>query len=210
MIQTAAWFSASEDHGVWSPPAKAWKKPAPSISDAEKIPDFLRKPVKYYPRMTRETRCCLFAAALALQNSPPVGEMGILSAGSTGWTQACAEYFRDYVDNGRTLGRGNLFIYTLPTSPLGEVAIALELTGPCMFIHEKSAPVAGLIRAARQMIADREADRMALLLSDTGCAVCFDMNNQPGESEIEQFISGHSPLPPRDLCHLLRDRAGRP
>ena len=102
--------------GVYSPEG-SWGKVSPAFSAAE-VPTLVGSPVKYYPRMTVETRCCLFAASLGIKhaglNSSAV-EIGLLSAGSEGCLRANGEYFQDYVANGRTLGRGNLFIYTLQT-----------------------------------------------------------------------------------------------
>ena len=50
-----------------------------------------------------------------------------------GSLQSDLEYFRDYLEGGRTLSRGNLFIYTLPSSPLGEAAIHFGLLGPLLY-----------------------------------------------------------------------------
>ena len=74
---------------------------------------------------------------------------------------------------GRTLGRGNLFIYTLATSALGEVAIGLSLTGPSMFIQDDARPVTAMLRHGEQMVADGEAGGMLALWSDSSAAVCL-------------------------------------
>ena len=106
--------------------------------------------------------------------------------------------------NGRTLGRGNLFIYTLPTSALGEVAIALSLTGPCMFIHEGDDPVASLGRIGGQIISDGEASGMLGLWSDSEAAVCLLI--EPGAIESNQLPPPASPL---HLCRKLRELVRR-
>ena len=163
--------------------------------------------MKYYARMTPETRCCLFAASLALKNArwdANRREIGLLSAGSDGCLQPNGEYFQDYVANGRTLGRGNLFIYTLPTSALGEVAIALSLTGPCMFIHEGDDPVVSLGRIGGQMISDGEAGGMLGLWSDSEAAVCLLI--EPGAGGSLDAL--HSALPIR-ACRKLQELVRR-
>jgi len=48
------------------------------------------------------------------------------------WSQRFV--FLDYVQAGRKLGRGSLFIYTLPSSPLAEAAIHFGLQGPVLYI----------------------------------------------------------------------------
>ncbi|MGQ9499188.1 MAG: hypothetical protein ACUVQ6_02265 [Dissulfurimicrobium sp.] len=50
-------------------------------------------------------------------------------------------YFRDYLDSGRRLARGALFIYTFPSSLLGEAAIHFGLKGP---LFRVSVPGGGL------------------------------------------------------------------
>ena len=54
-------------------------------------------------------------------------------------------YFRDFISFGETAGRANLFVYTLPTSPLGEASVHFGLTGPLLFID--SLPSSGSFSA---------------------------------------------------------------
>jgi hypothetical protein len=118
-----------------------------------------------------------------------VPEIGIVSAGSDGCLAANQEYFRDYVACGRTLGRGNLFIYTLATSVLGEVAIVLSLTGPSLFIHDDVRPLPSLARHAQRLVADGEAAGMLALWSDPHAAVCMAIDAGPGEENISALLS---------------------
>jgi len=189
--------------------SRAWERASPAFSSAEEVPALMGRPVKYYARMTRETRCSLFAATLAVESSgarPDGTEIGLISAGSDGWMQASAEYFRDYVEHGRTLGRGNLFIYTLPTSGLGEVAIALGLSGPCMFAHDAKNPTAGLCRTGGQMLTDGEAQMILGIYSGPDAAVCLNLHRGPGITEMNALIAENGQLNPLELCHKLRER----
>jgi hypothetical protein len=43
------------------------------------------------------------------------------------------EYFNDFIQYGETAGRANKFLYTLPTSPLGEASVHFGLTGRILF-----------------------------------------------------------------------------
>jgi hypothetical protein len=202
MIRAAAWFCA-EHCGVFAPAGGSFEQRSPAFSTTAEIPALVGRPVKYYARMTPETRCCLFAASLALKQArwaADAVEIGLLSAGSDGCLRANGEYFQDYVDNGRTLGRGNLFIYTLPTSALGEVAIALLLTGPCMFIQDCDDPVASLGRIGGQIISDGEAGGMLGLWSDSEAAVC--MLIEPGAGETFSALSSASPI---QVCRKLQE-----
>ena len=47
-------------------------------------------------------------------------------------------YWKDYIDHGRRRGRGTLFVDTLASIPLCEVAIALQLHGPAGYLQGKS------------------------------------------------------------------------
>jgi 3-oxoacyl-(acyl-carrier-protein) synthase len=207
MIRAAAWFCA-EDCGVYSPRGESWEVHSPPFVASADVPALIGRPVKYYARMTVETRCGLCAASIALKS---IGlesggkEIGLLSAGSNGCLRANEEYFRDYVANGRTLGRGNLFIYTLQTSALGEVAIALSLAGPSMFVQHAVQPVAGMIQTAGQMVSDGEAEIMLGLWSDTDAAVCFvvDGASQSGGAFLQPAEMDAAPL---RLCETLRER----
>ena len=196
MICSAAWFCA-EDCGVFVPHGISLWQPAPQDSQS-----LVGKPVKYYSRMTPEARFCLGAGSLALKGAAwdsAEMEIGSLATGAEGFVHANEEYFRDYVANGRTLGRGNLFIYTLPTSALGETAIALGLTGPCLFFQADSGPMEGMVESAQQLCADGEAGGILAFWSDRKTAICYAV-----DSAKEEF----PPLPgewgPAELRDKLR------
>jgi 3-oxoacyl-(acyl-carrier-protein) synthase len=132
--------------------------------------------LKYFPRMTTEIRQLLAAASLAIQavgwSDPGDRHIGILGCGYGGVLRADVEYFRDYVAQGRTIGRGNLFIYTLPTSALSEVAIALGLTGPTLHLHEATDAPQALIKHATRLIEIGEADGMVCVWHEGATARC--------------------------------------
>ncbi|HEX4055318.1 MAG TPA: hypothetical protein VHX86_13725 [Tepidisphaeraceae bacterium] len=185
MIRAVSWFCA-DHHGVFVPGGRSWQKPSPKLSVAADILALVGRPVNYYPRMTTEARHCLCAASMALAATPWRAsgnpEIGLLCGGSDGCLAANQEYFRDYVASGRSLGRGNLFIYTLPTSVLGEVAIVLSLAGPCLFIHDETRPLSALARHAREFVVDGEANAMLALWSDTSAAVCLAVDGGGDDS----------------------------
>ncbi|MGD0138448.1 MAG: hypothetical protein ABSD28_06185 [Tepidisphaeraceae bacterium] len=209
MIRAAAWF-CTEHCGVVAPRGLSWQKPAPSAT--ADVLALIGRPVKYFTRMTGESRCCLCAASLALKGAdwwdrtPP--EIGLLAARSEGLLRANEEYFQDYVAMGRTLGRGNLFIYTLATSALGEAAIALSLTGPSMFIQDDARPLAALVWHGEQMVADGEAGGMLALWSDSSAAVCFAVAAGAGGETLIPLPAGEEPNP-LELCRSLQARVQR-
>jgi len=194
MIRSLAWFCA-DHYGLYSPARESFTRPTPA---AEELLAIVNRPVKYFSRMTRETKAGLCAASLVLRDLAPDGtlrqEVGLLAAGEDGCVPANQTYFHDYVTAGRSMGRGNLFIYTLPTSTLGELAIALALTGPTMYVHADRAPLATLLHQAMQLVADGEAEAILTLWSNAEASVCMLLQRDvPGMASIKLPESG-SPL----------------
>jgi len=203
VIQAVAWFCKEHCGSLTRAGAAVDRKP-PAFSAADDVIALVGKPVKYYSRMTAEARSCLCAASLAMQAANwPEMEVGLLAAHESAWRTANEEYFRDYLANGRSLGRGNLFIYTLPTSALGEVAIALKLTGPTLHIGQDEQPIAGLIRHGEQMVGDGETGGMLALWSDNQAAVCLaiDGGGAGGEATDWPRLPQCSPM---ELANHLR------
>jgi 3-oxoacyl-[acyl-carrier-protein] synthase II len=163
---------------------------------SEDITAMVGKPVKYLGRMGMPTRCCLVAACKALRELKPAAEVeiGILAAGERGFLQANFDYFRDYVALGRTMGRGNLFIYTLPTSSASEVAIALNLKGPTLYTESDAAPVESLIASAGQILCDGEAEVVLALWGGSKAAVCFAVALEGNPVNLARFDLGREPL----------------
>lgn len=131
-------------------------------------------------RFNDATLLTLYAAALALRDAGwPDGaadrpaDIGLLTSSSGGCRQANIDYFRDYLAGGRTLGRGNLFIYTLPTSAAAETAIVLGLKGPMFHAEAPDRPLHGLLCLAEAMLSRREASVLLAVQSDAGQATCF-------------------------------------
>jgi hypothetical protein len=209
MIRAIAWFSL-ENYGVFAPDGNSWQKPSPQLSATAEVLALIDRPVKYYGRMTGECRFCLCAASVALRAVPSsAGEIGLIAGGFEGCLKANQEYFRDYVTCGRTMGRGNLFIYTLPSSVLGEVSIALGLTGPSLFIQDDGVePLATLANHAQRLLDDAEAGRMLALWSDWRAAVCLVVDRG---QEKENFFSSlpASPSSPLQLIHEIQSMVQR-
>ncbi len=182
MIRTVAWFCDSH-YGLFNPDGESFTRPSPA-GRSDELLSIIGRPVKYFSRMTLETRACLAAASLALRTLPAEvvagNEIGVVSAGHDGCVSADQNYFHDYVSTGRTMGRGNLFIYTLPTSTLGEVAIGLSLSGPTMYTHADRNPLAELVRTAEGLLADGEAGAVLAIWTDLQASVCMTISAGTG------------------------------
>ncbi len=100
----------------------------------------LAYPVRNFGRFDRDSRLVLAASVLALRDAGLSYEPGrklcggLIGTSPEGALAGNRAYFADYVQNGRKWGRGNLFLYTLPTSPLAETAIHCGLQGPLYYV----------------------------------------------------------------------------
>ncbi len=128
--------------------------------------DLFSRSVKNYGRLDDMSRLTLAAVSLALrdaaldssaQNKQHTGIAGAAAAGSYATDM---EFFADYLANGRTLSRANLFIYTLPSSPLGEAAIHFGLTGPLFYLTTVDGSLAAAAGMAAGIISEKGAALM--------------------------------------------------
>jgi 3-oxoacyl-(acyl-carrier-protein) synthase len=200
-ILAASWFCA-EDHGVIAKDALV--RQSPLISDSKEMTALIDRPLKYFPRMTAEARSCLAAASLAIKaagwHQRESVNIGIVGTGYTGCLLADMEYFRDYVAGGQSLGRANLFIYTLPTSALSEVAIALNLTGPTLHVCDDAQPMQSVIQLAMTMVKNREAQGMLCEFSDGPSAICVAIGIGEPVQSLNDLRWNQSPA---ELCRRL-------
>jgi hypothetical protein len=107
-------------------------------------------------------------------------DIGLLATNVAGCVAANSAYFEDYVRCGRTLGRGNLFIYTLPTSPLAEAAIHFGFRGPLLYIGGRSEMLAEALRTGGAMVRSQAASAMLVFRADDRHAVCFALSAADG------------------------------
>lgn len=143
-------------------------------------------PYRNFGRLDPLSRNTIAAVALALDDAglaAPGGEpqaIGIAGTARDGSLAADVAYFRDYLENGRMLGRANLFIYTLPTSPLGEAAIQFGLTGPLLYAAAGQAPLAGALDLAAELVVGGEAPRMLAGQADAETALYLLVDRAEG------------------------------
>jgi len=134
---------------------------------------------KHIGRLDSISKMTCAAAALAMKDagiecSPErKHDVGIISANRSGSYETDMLYFKDYLDSGRTLSRGNLFIYTLPSSPSGEAAIYFGLQGPLQYISGKGSTMAMALNTAAEMVLNHEATAMLAGGAEAGHAIYF-------------------------------------
>jgi len=149
-------------------------------------------PFKNFGRLNKTSKLTGYAAALALKDAGvnySAGKkqnIGIIGTSDSGSLQADILYFKDYLDCGRILGRGNLFIYTLPSSPLGEAVIHFGLQGPLFYAAASEKSLLTLMTMASEMISCDEAAGMLAGINSEQEAVYFVL--------MKDSVSGKEPL----------------
>jgi len=156
--------------------------------DAHTLPKkgIFSHPYKNFGRLDTISKMTAYGVSLALQDSgieySPLRkqDIGIVGTNAEGSLQSDIEYFRDYLAGGRTLSRGNLFIYTLPSSPLGEAAIHFGLLGPIAYVAKEEHALTAVLDMAEEMILTNEAPAMLAGTAEADGAIFFVIARDPG------------------------------
>ncbi len=150
--------------------------------------DIFSHPFKNFGRLDALSKMTAYAVSLALQDggveySPVMKQdIGIVGTSAEGSLRSDIEYFRDYLEGGRTLSRGNLFIYTLPSSPLGEAAIHFGLLGPLLYAAAEHNALAPILDLAGEMLLAHEAPMMLAGKAEADEAVFFLIAADAGQN----------------------------
>ncbi len=101
--------------------------------------------------------------------------IGIVGSNPEGALDSNRAFFADYVNAGRNSARSNLFVYTLPTTPLAEAALFCGFTGPVWYIYQPSGRAGRLLEEAGVFALQDDIEAMLAVWSDSKEAVCFVM-----------------------------------
>lgn len=149
--------------------------------------------VKNFGRFNEIARktCCVAALALydagIAYSDERSQDIGIIGTNKLGALCSNILYFKDYVENGRTLTRGNLFIYTLPTSPLAEASIHFGCQGPLLHVSYSQEQIPSLLNSAKDMILCKEAASMLAIMCDEDEGICFALDHQEDFEEAQLY-----------------------
>lgn len=143
-------------------------------------------PFKNFGRLDADSKMVCYSVALALKDAgesysfDSKKDIGIIGTNMDGSLQSDIDYFKDYVAYGRKLSRGNLFIYTLPTSPLGEAAIHFGLQGPLFYMTSGYEILPLVIRTAEEMLLLNETQMVVAGMNNKDEAAYFVLMRDPG------------------------------
>ena len=164
-IQGIGWITATA-YGQASRPAHQPHEGLKSLHAIGQQQGLFAAPIKNFGRFNPDSQRILFSTSLALQDAGLLPRqkhpcrIGSLGHFDGGCLRANTDFFRDYMDGGRTLSRANLFIYTLPSSPLAEASIHFELAGPLLELQCGRPVTQELLQIAETLIRNGDADRM--------------------------------------------------
>ena len=104
-----------------------------------KLNRIIKESIKDFGRLDNLSKLTVAATSLAILDSTSQilnddnTDIGIIGSNYSGSLASNVDYFTDYIKSGRTLSRGSLFVYTLPSASLAASAIAFGLQGPILF-----------------------------------------------------------------------------
>ena len=142
-------------------------------------PEIFKYPIANFLRFDPISKLAAISIALALYDAKIIYakekklDIGVLGTSDSGALEANLEYFNDYAANGRTLGRGNLFIYTLPSSPLAEAAIHFGLTGKLLYLGFAKNTEKESLKYALNMLKTESNKTMLLVNASSQAATCL-------------------------------------
>jgi 3-oxoacyl-[acyl-carrier-protein] synthase II len=201
-LRALGWISGTECGTL--KPNQSTRRP---FALQDNIASLIERPVKYLSRMTAEARCSLVAASLAMKAAGWDSHhqvLAIMGTGYEGCLAADAAYFQDYVDGGQSMGRANLFIYTLPTSALSEVAIALNLTGPALHLATNLHSLVAMVEQARSIVESAEAHGVLCVWSDGVSALSLAVGGGNANHDLPPIDLNE---PPATICRRLAGMA---
>ena len=175
-ISGAGWIDTKR-YGMWRCGSGEDYESFKELRSPEK--ELFTYPVKNFGRFDLPSKFACISVALALKDAGISCEqgckmdMGLLGTNAVGAVNANTAYYTDFVDCGRTLGRGNLFIYTLPSSPLAEVSIHFGLQGPLLYVVNTQNDLMDLIQTCSLLVADGQARHMVLVKYTTEGSFCY-------------------------------------
>ncbi len=124
-----------------------------SIETKPEKSDIFSKPFKNFGRLDSMSKAVCTSVAFALKGAKlyPQEEkqsISIYFSNKEGSLKSDTAYFKDFVNYGETAGRANLFLYTLPSSPLGEASVHFGLTGDLAYFADSKNQLKAMLAAA--------------------------------------------------------------
>jgi len=136
--------------------------------------------IKNFKRFPDETKKMVLATKLALFDAKieNIKDFGLMAVSSEGSLNSNIKYFKDYVDCGCKMGRGSLFIYTLPTTPLAEIAIAFGIEGSLQFLTCSKPTLSFALEYGEDILKNNEATALIIIVFDVNEIISIVLENK--------------------------------
>lgn len=156
--------------------------------------ELFEKKVSNFGRFDISSRkaCLLSKILISELNDFDRLETGIIGVGDCGSKYSDINYFNDFIEHNEESGRSNLFIYTLPTSPMAETSIYFKLEGPLLFLTFEDFPIHEALIIAINFIKNKEAKQMFIIQTEKdneleGFALCIGEKTDSSICPISQI-----------------------
>ena len=159
-----------------------------------------------FRRAGEKARLAMIGSMLALADA------GLSTGGNAaiiGWggEESMAEnraYFTDYAVNGRFLGRSQLFVGTLPSTPLCEAAICLNIHGP-VYYFQSDGGLDAVLTEAESLLSSKSGGQALLLGAGCGELLAL-LLEQSGKAHDYSHSLGIDDM--SGIYHSLKKEAG--
>ena len=191
IVLGAGWIDGQEYGGVRKGRRVPYS-PQASLSTLWRTDPVFTGSTKDFGRFEPVARLAYYAVGLALDDAGVDDswvsrrDIGLIGTNEAGCCQSNLHYFSDYVQAGRRIARGGLFVHTLPSSPFAEAAIAYGIRGPLLYVTRAGAALPAALRTAADMLRDSQARAMLVAWADEDEAACLVL--------APQAIAGHGGL----------------
>ena len=156
------------------------------IADSETVP---RLRFDNFRRAGEKARLAVIGATLAFYDAglSPGGNIAVIGLGGEESIMENRTYFNDYAVNGRFLARSQLFIGTLPTTPLCEAAICLNLHGP-VFYFQAEGGLGSVLAEAESLLSSQSTSQALLLGISCGTLLALLLDKSEDVHDFSQSL----------------------
>jgi hypothetical protein len=192
VISGIGWIGGREYGSVAKKMRRSYSHIASLRSDLEDR-SLLLYPLKGFGKYDQVSKmtCCVTALALYDAGMPysktNKQAIGIFGTNTNGCLQSNVEFFKDFLDNGRTLGRGSLFINTLPCTPVAQAALYFKCRGPLLYLAFPERQLSSLLRECDSIILRGESPTMLAVRASEEDAICFVLRREKDVSAQKTF-----------------------
>lgn len=155
-----------------------------SLYSKLQLDGILAYPVKNFGKFDNISKitCCVIALALHdcgiryFQGRKM--DMGIIGTNISGHFYPMMDYIRDYINAGRKIARGNLFVSAMPSSAISEASIHFGCQGPVFYIGMASRHIPIMLHTAANLVTENKNEGMLCVYAENNQGICFVLQDK--------------------------------